>query len=413
MKLRDVSKLTPKEREHIIKRGPRIDTDGIREIINEVKTKGDAALKKFTKKFDGVDLESFKVSDEEFGEAQKKANLSVVEKISIAHKNILSYHKKQAEKDSWYEEEGKRLGQIIRPVESVGCYVPGGKAFYPSSVLMTAIPAKVAGVERIVCATPPRDDDKINEHTLVACKIAGVDEVYKIGGAQAIAALTYGTESIPKVDMIVGPGNVFVTAAKRAVFGDVGIDMLAGPSEILIIADSTGNADLIATDILAQAEHDPRASCVLVTTDIKLATDVKSSLDKISMAPDSLSNTSILIAKDLIEATKFSNEYAPEHLEIIVEDEQTVLEMIKNAGSIFLGTFSPVAAGDYASGPNHVLPTGGCARFQSGLNVGDFLKKISVQKLSKKGLEKIGDVVIVLSKAEGLKYHSDSVKKRL
>jgi histidinol dehydrogenase len=412
MLFKRVSELSKEERERIIKRGGNVDVDLVKRVIERVRKEGDMAIREYTKKFDGVSLKSLKVSKEEFEEAQENVETGVVDALIKAYENILAFHKRQLEDDWWIEDKGNRLGYIKRPVTSVGCYVPGGRAFYPSTVLMAVTPAKVAGVKRIVCVTPPGEDGKINAYTLVACLIAGVDDVYKVGGAQAIAALTYGSESIPKVDMIVGPGNIYVTAAKKAVFGDVGVDMLAGPSEILIITDSTGNADYIASDILAQAEHDPHASCVLITTSEGLASDVKIKLETSSEVLMGLQNASILIAGDLDEAVTFSNEYAPEHLEIIVSEEN-LLEKITSAGSIFIGPFSPVAAGDYATGTNHILPTGGCARFQSGLNVGHFLKKISVQRLSETGLKGISDTVINLSEAEGLKQHSNSVKKRL
>jgi histidinol dehydrogenase len=414
MIIKELSHLTNDEKEHILKRGTSVNSDLVKEIVESVKKGGDRAIREYTKRFDGAELDDLRVSEKEFLLAEEVVDSGVVSQMERAHKNILAYHKQQAEHEWWAGDKGRKLGQIVRPVESVGCYVPGGRAFYPSTVLMAAIPAKVAGVERIFVTTPPSADGNINEHTLVACRIAGVTDVYKIGGAQAIAALAYGTESVPKVDMIVGPGNIYVTAAKKAVYGDVGVDMLAGPSEVLIIGDSTARADFIASDIRAQAEHDPNASCVLVSTDTFILEEVKAELDKEpSGALEALKNVSLLFAKDLVSAIDFSNKYAPEHLEIMVEDENTVLRKIKSAGSIFLGPYSPVAAGDYASGPNHILPTSGCARFQSGLNVGHFLKRISVQNLSEDGLRKISGTVTTLAEAEGLKYHSESVKKRL
>lgn len=414
MIIKELSQLTNNEKERILKRGAIVDADLVKEIIETVKKNGDRALRKYTQKFDGVELDDLRVSDEEFSEAKDLADPGVVSQIEKAYKNITSYHKQQVEAEWWSEGDERKLGQIARPVENVGCYVPGGRAFYPSTVLMAAVPAKVARVKRVVITTPPQSDGRINEYTLSACKVAGVSDVYKVGGAQAIAALTYGTESIPKVDMIVGPGNIYVTAAKRAVYGDVGVDMLAGPSEVLIIADSTGDPDFITADIRAQAEHDPNASCVLVSTDKDVIDTVAKELkiDSSETLP-ALENVALLHANDLKSAIEFSNKYAPEHLEIMVENEEKVLSQIQSAGSIFLGSFSPVAAGDYASGPNHILPTGGCARFQSGLNVGQFLKQMSVQRLSKEGLKDISETVTALAEAEGLKYHSESVKKRL
>ncbi len=412
MIFKELSRLSAKEKRQIIDRGLKIKVEEIKDIVEEVKKLGDQALINFTERFDGVSLKSLRVGEEEFQEASKSADKRVVDAIETAYQSILEFHEKQVEKDRWYESAGKKLGQVIRPVEKVGCYIPGGKAFYPSTVLMAAVPAKVAGVKRIICTTPPGSDGNVNEYTLLTCKIARVDEVYKVGGAQAIAALAYGTETIPKVDMIVGPGNIYVTAAKKYVYGEVGIDMLAGPSEVLILADSSGDPGYIAADILAQAEHDPNASCVLVTTERDVAKSVKERLSTLS-SPEGLKNTSILIANNFGEAIEFSNEYGPEHLEIITRKDEEVLKKVVNAGSIFLGNYSPVAAGDYAAGPNHILPTGGCARFQSGLNVGHFLKKISVQRLSKETLEEIGETISLLAEAEGLIHHSESIKKRL
>lgn len=413
MIFKDISHLSSEEMESIINRN-RTDFDDllIGEIITSVREKGDAALRAFTKRFDGVYLGSFQASEEEFSFARNKVRPVLARSIKKACERIYEFHEQLADDEKWVDTPNSRLGQIIRPIGSVGCYVPGGRAFYPSTVLMNVVPAKVAGVNRVVVVTPPSNDGAINEHTLYACEVAGVDEVYKVGGAQAIAALAFGTETIEPVDLIVGPGNVFVTAAKKAVYGQVGIDMLAGPSEILIIADGTAKAEFIASDVLAQAEHDPRASCVLITTDMELAKEVYNILDKVR-SMEALENTYILTVDDLVEAVSFSNRYAPEHLEIITSDDEAILNKINNAGSIFLGNYSPVAAGDYASGPNHVLPTSGCARFQSGLGVGHFQKKISVQRLEREGLREIGSTVTTLADAEGLKYHSESVKKRL
>ncbi|MFQ5801072.1 MAG: histidinol dehydrogenase, partial [Candidatus Hydrothermarchaeales archaeon] len=307
MIFKEIHGLTREEKGQILNRGGGVDPELVKEIIDEVRRRGDGALKEYTERFDGASLDSLRVGDEEFEEAMKGAGQEVVERIKEAHQNILAFHKRQMEEGWWYEESGRRLGQVVRPVEKVGCYIPGGKAFYPSSVLMAVTPARVAGVDKIVCTTPPRSDGKVNEYTLAACVIAGVDEVYKVGGAQAIAALAYGTESIPKVDMVVGPGNVYVTAAKKAVFGDVGIDMLAGPSEVLIIADSSANAAHVVYDVLAQAEHDSNAACLLVTTSKKLAERVKEALEGLGdKAPEGLKNTAILIAKNLEEAVEFA-----------------------------------------------------------------------------------------------------------
>jgi histidinol dehydrogenase len=404
--------LAEDERDQILNRSLKIDVTLVKDILDDVRARGDEALKEYTEKYDSISINDFKVSDEEFNEARRNADPGIIRSIERAHENILGFHKKQLEKEFFYEDSGRNLGLIIRPVERVGCYVPGGRAFYPSTVLMAAVPARVAGVERIACATPPRKDGKISPITLIACIIAGVKEVYKVGGAQAIAALAYGTKTIPKVDMIVGPGNIYVTAAKKAVYGEVGIDMLAGPSEVLILADSTGKSDFIVSDILAQAEHDPNASCVLLTTSKNLAHETKDKLKALIKAPAGVVNTAILMVENMEEAVNFANKYAPEHLEIMSVEHESILEKVKNAGSIFIGNYSPVAAGDYASGPNHILPTGGCAAFQSGLSVGHFLKKISVQKLSKKGLRNLKPDITALAEAEGLKHHSESVQKR-
>jgi histidinol dehydrogenase len=412
MIFKEISLLDPTERSIILNRSKSPDSALVKDIIDKVKREGDKGLKELTKKFDGVVFDRFRVSADEFKEAQKKADPHIVKKLEEAFKNILAFHENQFKGKDW--QGTPEIGTIIRPIENVGCYIPGGRAPYPSTVLMAAVPAKVAGSKRIACATPPGSDGRINEYILSACAIAGVDEVYKIGGAQAIAALAYGTETIPKVDLIVGPGNIYVTAAKKVVYGDVGVDMLAGPSEVLIIADSTSNPDYIVADILAQAEHDPNASCILITTSDEVAKKVKQSLlEEDTEKPPGIENTAILIAESLEEAAEFANEYAPEHLEILSSEEEMLMEKITNAGSIFLGPYSPVAAGDYASGPNHILPTGGCARFQSGLNVETFIKKISVQRLSKERLEEIKDTVTTLAETEGLRFHSESVKRRL
>jgi len=414
MIFKEISKLSGEERERILLRARDIAPELVKSIIEDVRERGDRAVKEYTKRFDGAELEELRVGERELEEAERKAERRLVERLREAHRNILSYHRRQLDEGWWYEEDGRRLGQITRPVPSVGCYVPGGRAYYPSTVLMAVAPARVAGVRRIACTTPPRRDGTVNEHILLACKIAGVDEIYKVGGAQAIAALAYGTESIERVDMIAGPGNIYVTAAKKAVYGDVGVDMLAGPSEVLIIADSTAAPEHIASDILAQAEHDPQARCVLVSIDRRLAEEVWSRLQGLgASAPEALEKAVVLLARSLEEAVEFSNQYAPEHLEIMVQEEQRALEMVENAGSIFLGPYSPVAAGDYATGPNHILPTGGSARFHSGLTVWHFMRRISVQRLTKRGLASIAGAVIELAEAEGLPYHAESVRKRL
>ncbi len=376
---------------------------GVQNIIEDVRKRGDPALREYTKKFDRADISDFRVSKEEFKEAKQSAGADVVKALENAKKNIEDFQKRQL-KGGWsYRKGGAKLGQIVRPLESVGCYVPGGKASYPSTVLMAAVPATVAGVKRIAVATPPQKDGKVNSAVLAACDIAGVDEVYRAGGAQAIAALAFGTDSIPRVHKIVGPGNVYVTAAKRLVSDEVATDLPAGPSEVLIIADESANPGFVALDLAAQAEHDPDACAVLATTSKKLATTVK----------NKDINGAILVTDSIEDAINFSNEYAPEHLQIMTKNPGKVLKKIKNAGSVFLGNYTPVACGDYASGTNHILPTGGFARAYSGLGVFDFVKFISVQEFDKTALRKLSRTIIVLAEAEGLEAHAKSVKKRI
>ncbi|MEE8402224.1 MAG: histidinol dehydrogenase [Candidatus Hydrothermarchaeaceae archaeon] len=378
-----------------------------RKIVEDVRKSGDSALRKHTKKFDRADISDFRVSDAEFEEARQGVGAEVVEALKNAKKNIEEFHRCQKRhlKDSWsYKKGGAKLGQIVRPVESVGCYVPGGRASYPSTVLMAVVPAMVAGVGRIAVCTPPQKSGKVNGAVLAACDIAGVREVYKAGGAQAIAALAFGTESITKVDKIIGPGNVYVTAAKRCVSDEVAIDLPAGPSEVLIIADGSANPEFVALDMAAQAEHDPHACAVLVTTSKELAGAVENETKSI--------NGAILVANSVGDAINFSNEYAPEHLQIITENPGKVLEKIKNAGSVFIGNYTPVACGDYASGTNHILPTGGFARAYSGLSIFDFVKLIPVQKFDRAALDRLSGTVIALAEAEGLEAHAKSVKRR-
>lgn len=378
-------------------------TPGVEKIVEDVRKRGDSALREYTKKFDRADISDFRVSNEEFKEARQSVGAEVVEALKNAKKNIEHFHKRQL-KGGWsYKKGGAKLGQIVRPLESVGCYVPGGRASYPSTVLMATVPAMVAGVKRIAVTTPPQRDGKVNSAVLTACDIAGVDEVYRVGGAQAIAALAFGTDSIPKVHKIIGPGNVYVTAAKRLVSDEVAIDLPAGPSEVLIIADGSANPKFVALDLAAQAEHDPDACAVLVTTSKELATAVKNK--KI--------NGTILVANSMEDAISFSNEYAPEHLQIMTENPGKVLKKIKNAGSVFLGNYTPVACGDYASGTNHILPTGGFARAYSGLGIFDFVKFISVQEFDKTALRRLSRTIIALAEAEGLEAHAKSVKGRI
>jgi len=394
----------------------------VKTIIEDVQRNGDEALRKFTKKFDGADIREFKVTRKEIEESYEKVDDKLKNALNMAAANIRKFHRLQLP-SQWLREINKGIiaGQIIRPIESVGCYIPGGRAVYPSTALMTIIPAKIAGVKRIICCTPPRKDGSVNEAILAAADMAGADEIYKIGGVQAIAAMAYGTKTINPVDKIVGPGNIFVTAAKKLVYGDVDIDFIAGPSEVLIIADENANPEYIALEMIAQAEHDPEAASVLVTPSRGLGEKVYRILEeKIRYAKrgkiikESLKNHGkIIIVKDLMEAVHFSNEYAPEHLIIMTDEPENLLDEIENAGSIFLGELTPVSAGDYGSGTNHVLPTSGFARVYSGLSTESFLKKPTIQILSEDGLKTLKDAVIPLAEHEGLYAHAESFKKRL
>ena len=394
----------------------------VSEIITEVASDGDKALFKYTEKFDGVKLESLRVTQEEIAGAYEAVDEDLMDSLGQAAENIFAFHGEQRERDFWLTEvtPGVMVGQKVVPLESVGAYVPGGRASYPSSALMTVIPAKVASVPRIVVCTPPGSDGQINPLTLVAADMAGADEIYKLGGVQAVAAMAFGTESIDRVHKIVGPGNVYVTAAKLLVRETVEIDFPAGPSEVLIIADRTANPGVLAADMIAQAEHDPNSMAVLLTTDELMAQAVAEEVGiqaevavRGNIVKQSLEHCAVLVASSLDEAIDFSNAFAPEHLEIITVNPMEVLEDVQNAGSIFLGSFTPVAAGDYASGTNHVLPTSGYARVFSGLNVDHFTKKITVQMISEDGLHALKNSIVPLAEAEGLFAHAESVKRRL
>ena len=394
----------------------------VRKIVNDVRKIGDAAVIDYTKKFDGVELsaENFQVTEQEFLDAEKIADKKIVESLQRAAENIFSYHREQLPK-SWitYRGENSILGQAIIPLEKVGVYVPGGTAAYPSSVLMNVIPAKVAGVEEIIMCVPAREG-KINPYVLIAAKIAGADKIFKIGGAQAIAAMAFGTEKISRVQKITGPGNIFVTLAKKEVFGHCDIDMLAGPSEILIVADEKANPIYAAADMLSQAEHDPLACSILITTSESLAekisAEVEKQLEKLprkEIAEASIKNNGlIIVAKNLDEAIYFANFSAPEHMELLVSEPFKLLPKIKNAGAIFLGEFSPEPLGDYFAGPNHVLPTGGTAKFYSVLNVETFLKRTSLISYTQKDLLNSAEDIIRLAQAEGLDAHAEAVKIR-
>ena len=398
-------------------------TDTVNEIVNNVRENKDTAVFEYTKRFDGCDINpsNILVTKEEIDEAYTKVDPELVEVIRKAIVNIESYHEKQKQY-SWFDSktDGTILGQKVTPLDAVGVYVPGGKAAYPSSVLMNIIPAKVAGVERIVMVTPPGKDGKINPGTLVAANEAGATHIYKVGGAQAVAALAFGTESIPRVDKIVGPGNIFVALAKRAVFGFVGIDSIAGPSEILVLADETANPRYVAADLLSQAEHDELASAILVTTSMELAEAVSKEVDKFvdelsrkEILEKSLENYGyLLVADNMDEAIDAANQIASEHLEIVTKDAFNVMTKIKNAGAIFIGEYSSEPLGDYFAGPNHVLPTNGTARFFSPLGVDAFVKKSSIISYSREALEPIHKDIIKFAEAEYLTAHANSSKVR-
>mgnify|MGYP003411301799 FL=1 len=409
----------------ILKRGEQDTTlveEAVKEIIAAVKARGDKALVEYTKRFDKADIKgSIEVSRAEAEKALRSVSKSDLDLMRLAANRIESFHKKQIE-NSWFttEADGTILGSRVTTLQRAGIYVPGGKAAYPSTVLMNAIPAKVAGVDEVIMVTPPGKDG-LNPHVLAAARLAGVDRIFRVGGAQGIAALAFGTRSVPRVDKITGPGNIFVATAKRLVFGAVDIDMIAGPSEILIINDGTGDASWIATDLLSQAEHDELASSILVTTSLEMAKAVSKEVEKQvkklkrrEIAKASLERYGlIIVAKDLKNAASISNSIAPEHLELFVEKPFELLGSIRNAGAIFLGRNTPEAAGDYLAGPNHTLPTGGTARFSSPLGVYDFVKRTSVIGLSKDAIQKHGADIKRFSDLEGLEAHGLSAAARL
>jgi len=394
----------------------------VRKIVEDVRRRGDAALLEADREFkESPTREDMKVTDAEIDRAYDLVDQAVVDALRVATKNIRRFHAAQTEREMWSIEvsEGILAGRLVRPMDRVGCYIPGGRAAYPSTVLMTAIPAVVAGVDRIVLATPPGKDMVANPATLVAADVAGCREIYKAGGPWGIAALAYGTETVPRVDKIVGPGNKYVTAAKMIVYGTVDIDSPAGPSETLILADETGNPEWIALDFLSQIEHDPDSAAVLVTSSEDLAEAVCreidrefASLSRKEIFAASLARSHVILAADMKGAVDFSNEYAPEHLQIMTRDPFFVLPKIKHAGSIFIGPYAPVPVGDYASGTNHVLPTARCARMFSGLSVDDFIKKPTFQYLSKEGLGSLKETVAALAEAEGLPNHARAVLAR-
>jgi len=389
----------------------------VKEIINSVKANGDAALRELTSKYDKVELDEIKVPEDEIKTAHSKADKEFLSALRMAIKNITEFHKKQ-KPEEWFEqiEDDAILGMRSIPIEKVGIYVPGGRAAYPSTVLMNAIPAKVAGVSKIVMVSPP----KISPYVLAAAAELGIFDIYQIGGAQAIAALAYGTETVPKVDKIVGPGNIYVTLAKKEVFGIVGIDSLAGPSDVLIIADEDSEPSFIAADLLAQSEHDPEAQSILITDSKEIAERVNAEIKKQlpnlkrkEILEKSLKeNAFIFLVSTFKEAVEIADQLAPEHLEVLSSPPQKMLEKVKNAGAVFMGPYSPVALGDYIAGPNHVLPTAGTARFSSPLTVYDFIKRQSILGYTKPALNKVRKSAELLAKLEGLDAHARSISIR-
>ncbi len=390
-------------------------------IVEAVRERGDAALKEFTQRFDGVELESFRVSNAAIDEAIAKVDPTVAKALQKAANQIRDFHERQKQQ-GWFalREDGALVGAKVEPLDSVGVYVPGGRALYPSSVLMNAIPASVAGVKRIVCATPPTKDGSLDPAIVEACRIAGVTEIYAIGGAQAIGALAYGTETIAPVDKITGPGNAFVAAAKKVVSGDVGIDMIAGPSEVCVVADETALPELVAIDLMAQAEHDPLASCYLVTFSSEYADQVEAAINehmkestRAEITKASLDNQGlIIVCPSLPAALETINVIAPEHLELHVSNAMELLGSIRHAGAIFMGEWTPEAVGDYVAGPNHTLPTGGTARFSSPLSVDEFIKKSSVIQYSAAALMRDASAIMTIADHEGLWAHAQSVRLR-
>ncbi len=393
----------------------------VADVIANVRKNGDKALKEYTKKFDKADLTSLEVTEEEIDEAFSQVDDKFIEIIKKAKENIYNFHKHQV-KNSFVisEQDGVILGQKVIPIEKVGVYVPGGTAPLPSTVLMTVIPAVIAGVSQIVMATPPNSEGKVNAAILAAAKVAGVTKIFKVGGSQAIAALAYGTESIPKVDKIVGPGNAFVAEAKKQVFGQVGIDLIAGPSEVLVIADKGSDARIIAADMLSQAEHDKMATAVLITPDTFVAERTAEQLEvqlanlpRQEIARESVEvNGKIIIVKNIDEAIELANKLAPEHLELFLDDAEEYADKIENAGSVFIGKNCPEALGDYFAGPNHTLPTSGTARFAGPLTVDDFTKTMSLTYYGNEALKEAKDKVALLARQEGLEGHAISILSR-
>lgn len=394
--------------------------ESVKKVLNDVSERGDAALREYELRFDGVRIDDFAVTAEEIDAAVAAVGAEYIRILKRAAANIERFHRAQIRSDFSMNYDGITVGERFIPVQSAGLYVPGGTARYPSSVLMNCVPAKLAGVQNIIICTPPSKDGRIPDGILAAAKVAGADKVYKVGGAQAIAAMAYGTESIPKVDKIVGPGNVYVATAKKLVQGICGIDMIAGPSEILVIADETANADWLAADLLSQAEHDKLASAIMITDSEALATAVSAAVEKRleklprrEIAAESIKNNGkIIITESIMQAAELSDRIAPEHLELAVARPEKLLEQIKNAGSVFLGHYTPEATGDYMAGTNHTLPTGGTARFSSPLGVDDFIKKTQFIKMSREALENYYRDIAAFAESEGLNAHAESVKAR-
>ena len=427
MRIQKLNKATKQNLlEDLLKRSPNSYgqyEESVHAILNAVKEERDAAVFAFTEKFDGahLDASNIQVTEAEIEEAYEKVDDKLLGVIRKSLKNIEEYHAKQRQ-NSWFDSkpDGTILGQKVTPLQRVGVYVPGGKAVYPSSVLMNVMPAKVAGVDEIIMVTPPGSDGKVNPNTLVAAKEAGVDTIYKVGGAQAIGALAYGTESIPKVDKIVGPGNIYVALAKKAVYGHVSIDSIAGPSEILVVADETANPKYVAADLLSQAEHDELASSILVTTSETLAKAVSDEVDQFlevlsraDIIRKSLDNYGyILLADTMDDVIDVANEIASEHLEIQTKNPFEVMTKIRNAGAIFIGEYASEPLGDYFAGPNHILPTNGTAKFFSPLSVDDFVKKSSIISYSREALEKVHHDIELFAKAEQLTAHANSIHVR-
>lgn len=393
----------------------------VQRIVDDVRRHGDAALHRYSRAIDGLELGGFAVTEEEFARARAQVPEEVRQALALARDRIESFHRRQLRHSWLHFEPAGGFGQLVRPLERVGVYAPAGRAPYPSSLLMSAVPARVAGVEEIIACAPPSPDGSVSPVILVAAELAGIDRVFKVGGGQAIAAMAYGTESIPRVDKIVGPGNIFVVLAKRLVYGDVDIDQLPGPTETLLIADASADPALCAADMLAQAEHDPLASAILLATDAGLAWAVAEQLalqltrlERASIAAESLAtNGAIAVVPDLETAFELANAYAPEHLCLLIQEPWAYLDRVRHAGGVFVGESSPEVIGDYTAGPSHVMPTGQTARFSSPINVDTFVKVISVVAVNPRGLEALGLPAATLARAEGLTAHAAAIERRL